>query len=78
MRQTVAAAFGIPREEFTWESLFRLVVEAVRTSRPRSISVLSLPYLGVAMPEEAERVSALLRQLERAHPEMGISVALNR
>jgi hypothetical protein len=32
----------------------------------------------VALPEEAEMVSSLLRKLREQHPDMDISVALNR
>jgi len=79
VRQTVAVTFGIPLgQEFTWDSLTILVCNAVRASPPRSISVLSLPYLGVVMPDEAEGVSFLLRALREMHPTLDISIALNR
>ncbi|MCW7537672.1 hypothetical protein OOT46_07380 [Aquabacterium sp. A7-Y] len=79
VRQTVAVAFGIPLgQEFTWDSLISLACDAVRASPPRRISVLSLVYLGVVMPDEAEGVSRLLQALRRMHPALDISVALNR
>lgn len=79
MRQTVAKAFGIPLgQEFDWDSLTELACEAVSAGLPCRITVLSLVYLGVVMPEEAEMVGRLLRQLRERYPEIGISVALNR
>jgi hypothetical protein len=79
VRQTVAVAFGIPLgQEFTWNSLTRLVLEAAKASPPRRISVLGLMHLGVVLPEEAEMVSSLVRKLGEQHPDVAISVALNR
>lgn len=79
VRQTVATAFGITLgQEFTWDSLANLVRDAVRASPPRSIRVLGLPYLDMVIPEEARCLSVLLRELEKEHPEIRISMALNR
>lgn len=79
VRQTVAVAFGIPLgQEFTWNSLTALVREAVHASPPPRISVLGLTEIGVTLPNEAKMVSALLRALKEDHPEVDISVALNR
>ena len=79
VRQTVAVAFGIPLgQEFTWESLTALVCAFVKASPPRRISVLSLVYLSVVLTDEAAMVNALLRKLGKEHPDIAISVALNR
>nr|WP_297353855.1 hypothetical protein [uncultured Caldimonas sp.] len=79
VRQTVAVAFGIPLgQEFTWDSLTTLVREAVHASTPRRISVLGLVEIGVTLPEEARMIEILLRTLREDHPEIDISVALNR
>ncbi|AKJ30141.1 hypothetical protein [Caldimonas brevitalea] len=79
VRQTVAVAFGVPLgQEFTWDSLTLLVCDAVRASPPRRISVLSLHYIGTVMPDEAEGVLRLLQTLRRMHPDLDISIALNR
>lgn len=79
VRQTVAVAFGIPLgQEFTWDTLTKLVLENVKSSPPRQVSVLGLMHIGVALPEEYEMVSSLLRKLTEQHPDMDISVALNR
>ncbi len=79
VRQTLAVAFGIPLgQEFTWTSLTNLVLEAVRASPPRRVSVLGLVYLGSVLPEEAAMVRGLLRDLGKLRPEMTISIALNR
>ncbi len=79
VRQTVAVAFGIPLgQEFTWASLTALVRESVKASAPRRISVLGLVGMSVALPQEASMVRSLLKVLREDHPEMDISVALNR
>lgn len=79
VRQTVAVAFGIPLgQEFTWDTLKNLVLEAARASPPYRVSVLGFMYIGVALPEEYKMVSDLLGKLKEQHPELDISVALNR
>ena len=78
VRQTVATTFGIPLgQEFAWDTLTELVRAAVRESPPHSISVLGLSPVGVVMPE-ASCLGVLLRELETEHPDIRISVTLNR
>ena len=79
VRQTVAVAFGIPLgQELTWASLTALVRASVKASRPHRISVLGLVEISVTLPEEADMVGRLLKVLREDHPDMEISVALNR
>ncbi len=78
VRQTVAAACGVPvGQEFTWESLGQLVIDAFRASEPNRMIVSGLPKLGVNLPEEATMLRGLLKDLTSRLPNLEIRVVLH-
>lgn len=74
VRQTVAHAFGIPvNQEFTWELLRDLICNLDASVLPKEITFEGWSSLCLAVFDEAERLSGLVRALRQRHPDIKVS-----
>jgi hypothetical protein len=78
VRQTVAAALGVPLgREFTWELLSTLVCDAACELNPSRLVVTGLSNLAVSLPDEAAMFRGLLRDIKARLPSLDIRVVLH-
>ena len=78
VRQTIAAAFGVPlNREFTWEILRNLICYPENPALPESILIEGFPGLSSRVPDEGKRLSDFLRYLHAARPDIKVNFLLH-
>ena len=78
VRQTLAAAFGVPLgQEFTWDSLSGLVCNAACATKPSRLTVSGLSNMAVRLPEEAAMFRGFMRDVQERLPNLDIRIVLH-
>lgn len=77
VRQTTAAAFGIPLGwEFTWADLGDTICSHAVEALPSQVIVDGLSSLSLRVPSEARAFNEFLRRLAAAHPSVRIRIQI--